>query len=242
MTCHSCVTKCVKNCGCICFESSNHANKDCHLKKCFCCKNKDINREMSPEYKVCEDYNQIKKPVLHKEKFSNQNDHDICNTKSSSKKKSYDISSKYRSQDKHDICEICCCLVYNCKCKEKNFERNLRPRTLSEDLPLYDERSHLLGYIKRGSVIDMPFCAKSQDPILEEKSIVNVAYPQLSEGTNLGCMASCRYAEGIRKQYSDTTMSRWTTQTAFEHATRTNKPTAPSYEKQKPFLKCPCGK
>lgn len=250
MTCYNCTTKCTKQCGYICY--GDHTNKDCHLKQCCKFKNskRPTSKDMSSGHKICEvtcclakecksrckyfkceDCDQMKRPGLYKS----------CNVKdiNSSYKGNchHYISSEFKDHNEQKIYEMCCCLVDNCKCKEDAQQIGSKiPRTLCEDLPLYDEKSHLLGYIKRGSIIDMPFCAKSQDPTLEEKSITIGVDRKLPKGSYQGCMASCRYAEGVRKQNANPAMSRWTTKAAFDHAIGRDKP---AQQKTKP---CPCEK
>lgn len=135
------------------------------------------------------------------------------------------------------LCTECCCIIKKteptCYCKHsKSPERSMNirnPRILTVDLPLFDERSHLLGYIKQGSIIEEPSCSVSQDLVLEKRS-----YPKYSETTRPlyssccegCCLSSCKYANSLKSSKPSTSPSpRWTTKSGFQQSIKPKKTT-----------------
>lgn len=120
-------------------------------------------------------------------------------------------------------CDICCCVISKCICKGiKPKLGKFRPRTLTVDLPLYDEHGHLLGYIKKGATIDEPACLKSADYLLEKRSEfctnLHTDNSLLYSYRTPCCLSSCMYAQEVISKCGNTASPRWTTKTAFDHA------------------------
>lgn len=205
----------------------DHTNKDCHLKKITCCYAHDRSKKYSPPKceKCCCVVQNCKKDVT----SPRLENYDQPHQKSGKTDK---VPYKEKSPEKI-LCEVCCCLLKNCCCREKSPSNLSRPRILCRDLPLYDEKAHLLGYIKKGAVIDHPSCAKSRDPMLDN----GVAQELREKANGTICMSSCRYANGVQRQNRTAGVPRWTTKSAFEYSARTDRPTSPNKSKTK---KCPC--
>uniref|UniRef100_A0A1B6FEJ7 Uncharacterized protein n=1 Tax=Cuerna arida TaxID=1464854 RepID=A0A1B6FEJ7_9HEMI len=217
MTDYKCFGKCMKNCEKICQNPSDHTNKNCHLKRFCCCYDSSACKfaeKEAPEPNVCEVCCCLLKNC-------------VCQKKSQHRESRHEKPQHNKRLEKEKtpekrICELCCHLLKNCKCRSSSpgLNSGIRgPRTLCEDLPLYDERSHLIGYIKRGAVIDDPSCARSRDPAQTSGSLSETGFRPRLPTTERGCMASCRYAEGVRNDNRAAHVACWTTKSAFEHAT-----------------------
>uniref|UniRef100_A0A1B6LII5 Uncharacterized protein n=1 Tax=Graphocephala atropunctata TaxID=36148 RepID=A0A1B6LII5_9HEMI len=238
MTDYKCFGKCIKNCEKICQNPSDHTNKNCHLKRFCCCyahsSCKFTEKEASPEVKVCEVCCCLLKNC-------------VCLKKSQHRESRHKKlhNNKYLEKEKSPeqrLCELCCHLLKNCKCGSSSpqLTSGIRgPRTLCEDLPLYDERAHLIGYIKRGAVIDDPSCVRSRDLGLESGSVSEMALRQRQPTMDRSCMASCRYAEGVKSDNRAANVSCWTTRSAFDHATTGDRNIQHRKHKRN---HCPCSK
>lgn len=187
----------------VCKTKGDHSNINCYLKNHCCCyahkycsnKKKAGASDNEKCVKDCTCNPRIKSP-LHQDKI-------------------VATGGKYTAKElspEKKFCELCCCLLKNCTC-QKTYCDQSRPTILMEDLPLYDEKSHLLGYLKKGTLIDQPACLRSNDG--EERRV----------NTEAKCLASCSYADGLRRQLGCGTsgMPRWTSRSSYEHATRVGK-------------------
>lgn len=254
----------MKNCSELRSKGNDqHTNKKCLLKEC-CCKEMDDTTDVDCSNKFyqenCADINVQSQKVRTRPKSHQcrSKSPTVCNPKKPNEPRYYEIlhgtDTCYKTKHKDTcdnlsthvsnvLCQLCCCLVNSCKCNKKTDKMgSSRPRTLCEDLPLYDEKSHLLGYIKRGSVIDVPFCALSRDTCLELKSTTEDAKPQLTSETDPGCMPSCHYASDLRRQNNGHPSSRWTTTTAFNQAIKTVIPETIQRKEKHSVKKCSCCK
>lgn len=159
---------------------------------------------------------------------------------------------------KEKFCNVCCCVISKCKCEnDKPMLGKFRPRMLTIDLPLYDERAHLLGYIKKGATIDEPACLKSTDILLEKGSDFctdfYTDYKKLYEYRTPCCLSSCMYAQEVISKCGNSVPPRWTKRSAFNHAvgpsqcdctvasdTILNRKTSNNKTEVTKIRKCPC--